>query len=153
MRPLIYIGGTFDLYHKGHVRLFAAAHARGRVVVVLNTNEFATEYKRKPIMSLAERFFVVQACRYVDHVDVNYGGADSKPALLRWKPNYIAHGDDWTGDALMHQLGIDGFFLEEQGIEMLYLEYTQGISTTDIEFRVLRAHNQRFSIERGLTKC
>lgn len=132
MKPIVYIGGTFDLFHVGHVRLLYNASLYGDVVVALNTDDFAERYKRRPIMTLEERLAVVQACRWVEHVDVNEGGEDSSAAILRVGPEYIVHGDDWKGEALLVQLGITEQFLADHEIRMLYLPYTSEISTSEV---------------------
>lgn len=134
----IYIGGTFDLFHHGHVELFRKAKKIADIVIVsLNTDKFNLQYKgKKPIMSLKERMIVVSACRYVDKVDINDGGADSKPAILRNKPDYILHGNDWVGDAYMKQLDVDSGFLKKHKIKLKYVPYTKGISTTELKMRI-----------------
>ena len=134
----VYVGGTFDLFHEGHVRLFKRAKNTADVVVVaLNTDEFAEAYKgKRPVMSLKERMEVVKACKYVDVVDVNDGGEDSKPCILRNKPDFILHGDDWTGASLMKQLGITEAFLKRHNIRMVYAPYTKKISTSALKQRV-----------------
>jgi len=45
---LIYTGGTFDLFHAGHVEFLRRCSDLGRVLVSLNTDEFIEEYKGKP---------------------------------------------------------------------------------------------------------
>ena len=55
----VYLGGTFDLFHPGHVRLLERASRLGEVWVALNTDEFASEYKRKPILTLDERLSLI----------------------------------------------------------------------------------------------
>jgi len=132
----IYIGGTFDTLHPGHVNLFKRAKELGTVIVSLNTDEFTTRFKRKPVMNLAERMAMVEAVRYVDEVIVNDGCEDSRPAILKSRATHILHGDDWTGDSLMKQLGLDQAWLDEHGIEMMYLPYTKGISSTAILERI-----------------
>jgi glycerol-3-phosphate cytidylyltransferase len=137
MTDRVYVGGTFDLFHAGHVRFLECVRRHGPVIVALNTDEFAARYKRSPIMSLAERQAVVAACKYVEYVDVNEGGEDSSETILRWRPRYIAHGDDWKGPALLEQLGITQDFLDDNNVEMLYVPYTAGISSSEIERRVI----------------
>lgn len=132
-----YIGGTFDMMHYGHIRLFKAAKERfGYVVVSLNTDDFTTRFKRMPIMNLQERIETVEGCRYVDQVIVNVGGEDSKPAILLARPTHIVHGDDWTGPAYLKQLGINQDWINEYGIKMAYLPYTAGVSTSQLLERV-----------------
>lgn len=132
----VYTGGTFDCFHAGHVAFLRACAEYGEVWVGLNTDEFAARYKRKPIFSYGERYDVLWSCRYVTHVVENEGGEDSCPAILRAMPRYIAHGDDWTGPELMEQMGLRQSWLDEHGIEMLYIPYTKGISTTDLIERI-----------------
>ncbi|MBI5449209.1 FAD synthase [Candidatus Gottesmanbacteria bacterium] len=134
----VYVGGTFDLFHEGHVRLLRRAKKIADIVIVaLNTDAFVLHYKGKlPVMSLAERMAVVKACRYVDIVDVNEGGADSKPCILRNMPDFILHGDDWKGDALLRQLSISTQFLKTHRIRMVYVRYTKRISTTALKERL-----------------
>jgi cytidyltransferase-like protein len=88
---IIYTGGTFDLFHKGHVNLLQWCRSIGEEVVVsLNTDEFIYSYKGKnPIVSFEERKEVLLACKYVDRVIPNYAGADSKPSILSIMPNII----------------------------------------------------------------
>ena len=132
-----YIGGTFDMMHYGHVRLFKAARERfDKVVVSLNTDEFTTRFKRAPILTLQERIETVEGCRYVDEVIVNVGDEDSTPAILLAGTTHIVHGDDWTGPAYLKQLGITEDWLKECNIEMFYLPYTAGVSTSQLLERI-----------------
>ena len=136
----IYLGGTFDCLHKGHINLFKRAKQMADYLIVsLNTDEFNIKYKnKKPIMTLEERMIVVEACRYVDEVVVNTGGADSKPAILKSNPDMIGHGGDWVGDSLMKQMGLTKKFLEKNKIKMVTVcPYTKGISTTEIKKRII----------------
>lgn len=132
----VYVGGTFDLLHPGHIALLQKASAYGDVVVSLNTDEFAERYKRKPVMSLEERKQMVRSLRCVSDVVVNIGCEDSTVAIMEVKPRYIVHGNDWTGESLMKQMGLSREFLRENNIQMLYLPYTEGVSTTELLERV-----------------
>ena len=58
-----------DLFHAGHVALLRAARELGdHLVVGVLSDETVAAYKRRPIMTLAERVAVIEACRYVDEV-------------------------------------------------------------------------------------
>jgi len=151
-----YIGGTFDLMHYGHIELFRKAKEVADIVVVsLNTDEFNEEYKgRKPILTLAERMRVVSSCKYVDIVDVNIGGQDSKPSILKHMPDYILHGDDWVrGDLFLKQLQVNKAFLKKHGIKVVYVPLIEGISSTEIRRRT-KAQKEKDKAQRykGKTK-
>lgn len=130
--PIVYLGGTFDCLHPGHLNFLAQASRIGTVVVGLNSDEFASRYKRSPIFTYAERKVMLEATRYVAQVVPNVGDEDSRPAILKARARYVAHGDDWVGDSLMLQMGLTKEWLDEHKIVLLYIPYHKGISTTDI---------------------
>lgn len=134
---IVYTGGTFDLFHAGHVQFLRKCSYYGRVVVALNTDEFIEEFKgKKPVMSFAERYEVLRSCKYVDEVIANLSGADSKPTILSIMPKYIIIGDDWLKKDYYKQMGFTKEWLKEQGIILFYVPYTKNISTTDIKKRL-----------------
>lgn len=135
----VYTGGTFDLFHYGHVNLLRQCHEianGGKVTVALNTDEFSNSYKQPTVMSLGERMEVVGACRYVDEVIVNLGGADSKPAILSVMPNVIVVGNDWAKKDYHHQMGFSPEWLTRYNIQVVFVPYTSSISTTQIRQRL-----------------
>ncbi len=134
---ILYTGGTFDLLHPGHLEFLRhCKEASDKVVVGLNTDEFCRQYKRPPVMTYEERKACLLACRYVDDVVPNTGGYNSKPAIMQVKPDFIAHGDDWTGPEYLKQLDITEGWLMEHCIKLVYFPYTKGVSTTDIIQRI-----------------
>jgi glycerol-3-phosphate cytidylyltransferase len=144
----IYTGGTFDLFHSGHVellrRLKHMAGPGGRVIVSLNTDEFVEKFKgSKPIMSYKERFAVVSACKYVDLVVENYGGPDSKPVILDVKADFVVAGTDWSDKDYMKQMGFTREWLEENNVGFGFLPYTDGVSSTDIKKRIIDRRKDR----------
>ena len=133
-----YVGGTFDLFHAGHVAFFRQCRERcDHLIVSLNTDEFAVRYKRAPVLTLADRTQVISACKYVDEVVINVGDEDSKVAIAASGANVVFHGDDWVGPSLMKQMQLTSAFLGERGISLQYVPYTRGISTSDIINRVM----------------
>lgn len=137
MRQIIYTGGTFDLFHKGHLLFLKRCHDLGRVVVSLNTDPFIEEYKgRPPIMTYDERAAVLLGCRYVDSVIENIGGSDSKPAIEEVNPSLIVVGSDWARRDYYAQMNFDQDWLDDRGIGLCYIPYTPGISTTNLKDRI-----------------
>jgi glycerol-3-phosphate cytidylyltransferase len=134
--------GTFDLFHTGHINILRHCReisAGGSVTVSLNTDDFVLSFKgRAPICSLEERRSVLEACRYVDSVIINTGGADSKPAIEFADPQMLVIGSDWMSKDYHKQLGLTAGWLEERKIGLIYVPYTRGISTTDLRTRILR---------------
>lgn len=133
----VYTGGTFDLFHSGHVSFLKRCSEIGSVTVALNTDEFITKYKGKPpVVSYSEREAVLLACRYVDAVVPNTGGMDSTIAIEAVEPDIIIVGSDWARRDYYAQMNFDQDWLDERGIGLAYIPYTKGISTTDLKKRV-----------------
>lgn len=134
---IVYTGGTFDLFHAGHVAFLARCSRIGEVIVALNTDEFIETYKGKaPVCSYAEREAVLLACSYVDAVVKNEDGADSRTTIERVMPDIIAIGSDWARRDYYVQMNFDQDWLDERGIGLLYLPYTKNISSTEIKARL-----------------
>ena len=141
MGKIVYTGGTFDLFHSAHVRFLKAcrriAGDDGEVVVALNTDAFIEAYKgNSPVMSFDERKEVLLGCRYVDDVIANIGGADSKPSILQVLPDFVVIGDDWARKDYYAQMQFSREWLDQHNIQLIYVPYTPGISTTDLKARI-----------------
>lgn len=138
---IVYTGGTFDLFHSGHVNLLKrckeVAGNDGKVVVALNTDDFIFQFKnKKPICSEQERLDVLLACKYVDEVVMNVGGQDSRISIEMVGPNYIVVGSDWAKKDYYAQMSFTQEWLDERGIGLVYVPYTQTISSTKIRGRM-----------------
>jgi glycerol-3-phosphate cytidylyltransferase len=137
----VYTGGSFDLFHWAHAeflkRCKTLAGENGEVIVSLNTDEFIKAYKGKGlVMTYEERRKALLSCRYVDDVVANLGGADSKLAIELVRPDLIVIGSDWARRDYYAQMQFDQDWLDERGIGLCYIPYTQGISSTDIKARL-----------------
>jgi len=133
----VYTGGTFDLFHSGHVAFLKRCSQIGSVTVALNTDEFITKYKGKPpVVSYSEREAVLMACRYVDAVVPNTGGEDSTIAIEAVDPDIIIVGSDWARKDYHAQMGFDQDWLDDRFIGLAYIPYTKGFSTTDLKKRI-----------------
>lgn len=140
MNLRVYTGGTFDLFHAGHVNFLAKCSELGDVTVSLNTDEFISAYKgSSPILTYAERESVLRSCSFVSDVIPNLGGADSKPAILQVMPNIIVVGSDWAKKDYYQQMQFTQEWLDENDISLCYVPYFKGVSSTDVKGRILGA--------------
>lgn len=128
----VYIGMSADLLHPGHLNIIAKAREIGdEVIVGLLTDRAIASYKRLPYMSWEQRKIVVENVKGVTRV-VAQDTLDYVPNLLRLKPDYVLHGDDWkTGpQAETRQRIIE--VMKSWGGQVIDIPYTQGISSTDL---------------------
>ena len=135
--PIVYTGGTFDALHIGHIDLLKACKKLGYVVVALNTDEFVESYKgSKPVINYRDRSEMLLSTLYVDAVTPNESGADSKPTILKVKPDYIVIGSDWLKKDYFKQMGFTPEWLEEQNITLVYVPRHRNMSTTIIKEKI-----------------
>lgn len=136
---ILYTGGTFDLFHAGHVNFLKQCKKLSQKVIVgLNTDDFIQRYKGAlPILSYQDRREILLACRHVDDVIENSNGEDSKPTILNVKPDIIAIGDDWAKKDYYKQMNFTQDWLDTNNILLVYIPYKQGISTTEIKKKII----------------
>ena len=66
---VIYIDGTFDLLHTGHINLLKRYKKDNNYLIVgVISDENVKTYKRSPIISLVNRVKMLKAIKYVDKV-------------------------------------------------------------------------------------
>lgn len=118
--------GTFDLLHYGHINLLKRAKDLGDYLIVgLSTDEFNRDSKSKECyFSFEERKQLLEAVRYVDLVIPEESWDQKTSDAREYHVDVFVIGDDWKGQ-------FD--FLEEEGVEVVYLSRTPEISTTQIK--------------------
>lgn len=118
--------GTFDLLHYGHINLLKRAKELGDyLIVALSTDEFNwNEKQKKCYFSYEKRKMLLEAVRYVDLVIPEESWVQKKEDVHKFDVDIFVIGDDWKGK-------FD--YLKEEGIEVVYLERTPEISTTQIK--------------------
>jgi len=138
--------GTFSLFHSGHVFLFQQcrklAGPGGKVVVSVNSDDFAGRFKDRPPQTLHERMVIIASCRYVDDVIENTGNEDAKVVIEQVWPDYLVIGQDWAQYQKDYyaQLAVTQDYLNERGISLLYVPRPPGsISSTEVKDRVRKS--------------
>ena len=126
----VYVAMSADIIHPGHLNIIKEASKLGEVTVGVLTDAAIASYKRLPYMNYAQRAAVVRALKGVAEVipqeQLDYIN------LLKLKPDYVVHGTDWREgvQAKTRQRVIDT--LASWGGELVEPEYTEGISSTQL---------------------
>jgi len=125
----VYVGMSADLIHPGHLNIIKEARKLGEVTVGLLTDKAIASYKRLPYLTFEQRKIIVENIKGVEKV-IAQETLDYIPNLKLLKPDFVVHGDDWiTGvQSQTRQRVIDT--LKEWGGELVEVEYTKGISST-----------------------
>ena len=118
--------GTFDLLHYGHINLLERAKALGDyLIVAISTDEFNSKEKnKKTYFTFEQRKKLLEALRCVDLVIPEENWEQKKSDVHLYQVDTFVIGDDWKGK-------FD--FLEDEGVEVVYLPRTPEISTTQIK--------------------
>lgn len=127
----VYVGMSADLIHPGHLNVIKQAGALGEVMVGLLTDEAVASYKRLPYMTYEQRREVVLSLKGVSTV-VPQTTLDYAPNLVKYKPDYVVHGDDWKDgvQSQTRQRVLDT--LAQWGGQLVEVPYTKGISSTKL---------------------
>lgn len=129
-----YTTGVYDMFHIGHLNILKRAKEQCDYLIVgVSTDELVKHDKNKtPIIPFMERCAIVEAIKYVDKVvpqtDKNKFGAWEK-----YHFNKMFVGSDWKGTPQWAR------FEEEfapVGVEIVYLDHTDGISSTILRDRL-----------------
>lgn len=118
--------GTFDLLHYGHIRLLKRAKELGDyLIVAVSTDEFNDIKGKKAYHDYETRKKMLEAIRYVDLVIPEENWEQKLNDVKEYKVDVVVMGSDWAGS--------DKFDYLKEYCEVVYLDRTEGISTTKIK--------------------
>ena len=124
IRVLTY--GTFDLLHYGHIRLLKRAKALGDyLIVALSTEEFNSLKGKKTYHDYETRKEMLEAMRYVDLVIPEENWEQKANDVKEYHVDIVVMGSDWEGSEKFEYL--------KEYCDVVYLDRTEGISTTKIK--------------------
>jgi glycerol-3-phosphate cytidylyltransferase len=130
-----YTTGVFDLFHVGHLNILKNAREQCDFLIVgVSTDELVMRYKNKwPVIPQLERMAIVQSLKFVDKV-VQQANRDKFSAWEHLKFDVMFVGDDWKGNSLF--IEVEKQF-KQVGVEIVYFPYTQGVSSTMVQQKIL----------------
>ncbi len=118
--------GTFDLLHYGHIRLLKRAAELGDyLIVALSTDEFNAGKGKNSFYSYGVRKEMLEAIRYVDLVIPEENWEQKASDVEKYNVDVVVMGGDWAGS--------DRFEYLKEYCDVVYLDRTEGISTTDVK--------------------
>lgn len=135
-----YTTGVYDMFHIGHLNILKRAKEQCDYLIVgVSTDELVRHDKHKtPIIPFTERCAIVEAIRYVDRV-VPQTDKNKFAAWEKYRFNKMFVGSDWKGTPQWNEY-------EKQfapvGVQIIYLEHTDGISSTILRNRLNELHEK-----------
>lgn len=129
-----YTSGVYDMFHIGHLNIIKRAKEQCDFLIVgVTTDELCKKRKNKlPIIKEEDRMSIVEAIKYVDQV-IPQMDMDKLKIVLKYNVNIVFVGSDWKGTEVWSKYEKE---FAAVGCEVVYLEHTDGISSTILRERL-----------------
>ncbi len=135
-QKIVYVGLAADILHEGHINILEQANKLGKVIVGLLTDEAIASYKKIPHLNYKQREIVLKNIKYVFKL-IPQKTLDYRPNLLKLKPHYVVHGDDWRKGIQKKTRSQVISTLKKWKGKLIEPEYTKDISSTIIKKKIL----------------
>lgn len=122
----VFVNGTFDVLHTGHLSLFEYAKSLGEyLIVAIDSDERVKEKKgsTRPINSLWERSFMLSNLYTVDEVRTFDSDKELEELVEYYKPDIMVVGSDWRDKPVIGS---------QHAKELKFFDRIDGYSSTKI---------------------
>lgn len=121
-----------DIMHPGLINIINEGAKHGDVMIGLFTDKAIATHKRLPYLNYEQRKNVIENIKGVSSI-VPQDDWSYVPNLLKYKPDYIIHGDDWTSGPDKYLRDEVFKVMEKLGGEVIEIPYTKGISASGLK--------------------
>lgn len=134
-----YTDGVYDLFHIGHLNMIQTAKENCEYLIVgVHADNVVKEYKNKfPIINENDRKRIIESIKGVDKAVINR----FRDKIKLWELYHfdvIFIGDDWKGTERWNKFEKE---LAKINVDVVYVPYTKGISTTEIRRKIMDGDN------------
>lgn len=121
----VWVNGTFDVLHIGHVRLLQYAASLGDLRVGIDTDERVKRLKgdKRPFNTLGERIEFLSALKCVKDIVTFTTDEELEKQILNYKTDIMVKGSDWKGQNI-----IGGRYVNK----IIFFDVVENKSTTKI---------------------
>jgi D-beta-D-heptose 7-phosphate kinase/D-beta-D-heptose 1-phosphate adenosyltransferase len=121
----VWVNGTFDILHRGHLELFEFASKLGKVRVGIDTDERVKNLKgdNRPINRFQDRKYFLESLTFIDSVVGFSTDQDLINHIENWSPKYFVIGTDYFGKNIIGK---------DKAQHLIYFEKLNGYSTSKI---------------------
>ena len=130
-----YTDGVYDLFHVGHLNMIQTAKKYCDYLIVgVHGDAVVQEYKKRvPIINENDRKRIIESIKGVDKAVINRF-RDKVQLWEMYHFDVVFIGDNWKGTERWNQFEK---VLGELGVDVVYVPYTKGISTTEIRRKIM----------------
>ena len=127
----VYLGMIADIMHPGLINIINEGAKYGDVIIGLFTDKAIATHKRLPYLTYEQRETVVRSINGVADV-VPQDDWSYVPNLVKYKPDYIIHGDDWLEGPDKYIRDEVFKVMESLGGKVIEIPYTKGITSSGL---------------------
>ena len=131
MAKKVYLGMIADIMHPGLINIINEGSKYGDVIIGLFTDKAIATHKRLPYLTYEQRETVVRSIHGVADV-VPQDDWSYVPNLVKYKPDYIIHGDDWLEGPDKYIRDEVFKVMESLGGKVIEIPYTKGITSSGL---------------------
>ena len=131
MAKNVYLGMIADIMHPGLINIINEGAKYGNVIIGLFTDKAIATHKRLPYLTYEQRETVVRSIHGVSDV-VPQDDWSYVPNLMKYKPDYIIHGDDWLEGPDKYIRDEVFKVMEDLGGKVIEIPYTKGITSSGL---------------------
>ena len=132
MAKTVYLGMIGDIMHPGLINIINEGAKYGDVMIGLFTDKAIATHSRLPYLTYEQRKNVIENIKGVSSI-VPQDEWSYVPNLLKYKPDYIIHGDDWQYNSMKYIRDEVFKVMEKLGGEVIEIPYTRGISSSSLK--------------------
>lgn len=128
----VYTCFTTDVLHEGHMNIIKEAKKYGKLIVGVMSDEAMVKFDRFPTLSFEKRKELIADIAEIDEV-VDQKSVSYRENLLKYRPDYVVHGDNWKDNeqkALRNEV-IE--VLKEWGGQLIEIPYTRNEAVKRID--------------------
>ena len=136
----VFVNGTFDILHRGHLELLNYAKSLGYVYVGIDTDDCVKGKKgpTRPIHNQEERKFLLENLKSVDEVIFFSSEPEFEGLIKSLQPDIIIVGSDWKEKSTINSY-YDG--------ELIFFDRREDYSTTKTLRRIDKRNEKSHSLD------
>ena len=119
MYKTVFVNGTFDVLHRGHLELFKFAKSKGdHLIVGIDSDQRIRESKgsSRPGNSVEDRYFFLKCIKYIDEIRTFGSDTELRDMIASYEPDYLVVGSDWRyKEVIGGEFAKDILFFERVG--------------------------------------
>lgn len=131
-KKTVYLGMVGDIMHPGLINIINEGTKYGDVMIGLFTDKAIATHKRLPYLNYEQRKNVIENIKGVSCV-VPQDDWSYVPNLVKYKPDFIIHGDDWKEGPSKYLRDEVFKVMESMGGKVIEIPYTKGISASGLK--------------------